>query len=81
MTDENKPNQETLFGAIAPEDVSDEAIIAELERELSLRRRVYPRWVTAGKLEADTAQRRILLFEAAIARFRFLTAVARPEFF
>lgn len=73
MTEDNKPDQETLFGTIAPADVSDGAIIAELERELKLRRSVYPRWVAAGKLNAETAERRIVLFEAAIMRFLALT--------
>jgi hypothetical protein len=45
-------------------------ILAELERELKMRREVFPRWVSAGKLKADVAERRIAIMEAVAAMVR-----------
>ena len=45
-------------------------IVAELEREVEVRRRVFPRWVANGKLKPDVADRRIQLLEAAAAYMR-----------
>jgi hypothetical protein len=47
--------------------VSREEMLAEVEREIALRRRVYPRWVEAGKLKLDRAERQILVLEAVAA--------------
>jgi len=43
-------------------------MIAEAERELAMRRRVYPRWVEAGRMKQHHAERRIEMM-AAIAEF------------
>lgn len=40
--------------------------IAELERERQMRQRVYPRWVEAGKLSQEEADRRNKCLDAAI---------------
>jgi len=37
----------------------------ELERELKMRRRMYPRWVADGKMAQATADRQIRLMEGA----------------
>lgn len=44
--------------------------IDELERELTMRRRVYPRLVANGKLGADKAARSMLIIETIIKRLR-----------
>jgi len=40
--------------------------IKELERELKMRERVYPRFVQSGKLHRDTAERQYCRLQAAI---------------
>ena len=39
----------------------------EAEREVALRRRVYPRWVAEGRMKAHHAERQIALMEAIAA--------------
>ena len=39
--------------------------IAELDRELKLREKVYPRWITAGKLSKENADQQIARLTAA----------------
>lgn len=41
--------------------------IAEIERELSTRKRVYPRWVDRQRLTPRVAQDRIEILEAVLA--------------
>jgi hypothetical protein len=38
--------------------------IAEVEREITLRRRVYPGWIAAGKLSQALADRQMACIEA-----------------
>lgn len=38
-------------------------LIIEAEREATLRRRVYPRWVAAGNLKQTTADARIAMMD------------------
>jgi hypothetical protein len=53
-----------------PEPTADQVpltpIIVELRRELAMRKSVYPKWVSAGKIDADVAAARVLYIEAAI---------------
>lgn len=46
--------------------------IAELERELRMRRQVYPRSVASGMLSQTKADRQIALLESAVATLRML---------
>ena len=39
----------------------------EAEREVALRRRVYPRWVAEGRMKQHHAERQIALMEAIAA--------------
>ena len=48
---------------LPPPSIPDQ--IAELERELGLRQRVYPRWVREGKLREGVAEERMRRLEAA----------------
>jgi hypothetical protein len=41
-----------------------------IERELKMRRRVYPRWVSTGKMSQPQANREIALMEAILARLQ-----------
>jgi hypothetical protein len=41
--------------------------IAELQRELKVRERLYPHWAEAGKIDPKTAAHRILCLRVAIA--------------
>lgn len=48
--------------------------IAELKRELALRRRVYPRWVENGKLSYEMSTHRIGAMQAAVETLEKLQA-------
>ena len=50
--------------------VSREEMVSEVQREIALRRRVYPRWVDAGKLKLDRAERQIAVLEAVVEELR-----------
>jgi hypothetical protein len=51
--------------------------IGEVKRELGMRRRVYPRYVAAGKADAQEAERRIAAMAAALDTLEALAAVGR----
>lgn len=51
---------------LLPITIDDE--IACIRREIVMRQRVYPRWVAAGKMKQDTADREIACMEAVNAR-------------
>lgn len=55
-----------LFGAPRRSDISVQAKIVELERELKKRRHVYPRLIAQHKLDRRTAETRILILEAIL---------------
>lgn len=57
------------------------AQIAELRRELTVRRRVFPQWVASGKLDQAEADRRCDRLEAAIASLYELQALRAPQLF
>lgn len=62
------PSGETdnMFPAPEPKDVRFEEIIAELQRELDMRKAVYPKWIEATKIDPEVAAARMLYVEAAI---------------
>lgn len=45
-------------------------MIAEVERELNLRARVYPRWIESGRLKQSTADEQVRRLEAVLAALR-----------
>ena len=53
-----------LFDGPSWRDIRPQDMIEELDREIKVRRRVYPRWVENGKLDPVTADRRILTLQA-----------------
>lgn len=71
MTD--APAQDQLFGDVEPSTVDRirfPAKIAELERELGYRRRLYPRWVADGKMSQAAADTQIAVLEACLADYQ-----------
>ena len=57
-----------LFAGTLPIDLR--AQVAEVEREIALRRRVYPRWVQADRMTQAAADRQIETMEAVLATLR-----------
>lgn len=53
-----------MFGAVTPADVSFEDALACVDRELKMRRQVYPRWVASGKLTQAAADAEVLKMRA-----------------
>lgn len=41
-----------------------------LEREIAMRRRVYPKWIASGKLKQEKADREIAIMEAIADDYR-----------
>lgn len=59
-----------MFDPPTVDDMRREDVIAELERELAVRRDVYPRWIVSKKIDPTTAHWRITALEAAIRLLR-----------
>lgn len=54
-------------------------LIACARRELEMRRRVYPRWVSAGKMAADKANRELMLMETIVGTLLNLKEKDTPQ--
>lgn len=52
------------------------AQIAEVERELAMRAHAYPRFVAAGKLKQETADRQVAALRAALATLKAMETAA-----
>lgn len=52
------------------EPLTIEDCIAELDRELTMRHRVYPEQIKRGKLKAEVAQKRIRILNALLKTLR-----------
>lgn len=63
-----------LFPAATPDDVRIEDKIAEIERELGMRRTLYPKWVAEGKLQQADAHRRIITLEAILEDYKHVNS-------
>lgn len=67
------------------EPITIERQIAAVRREVSMRRRVYPRWIASGKMSQDQADREIEAMVAAQATLEQLRterqAVETPGLF
>lgn len=46
--------------------------ISEVERELAIRKNVYPKWIKTGRLASKTAERCMVRLTAALASLRTL---------
>lgn len=49
--------------------VTDDDKIAEIQREIDMRRRVYPHLIAEGKLKSEIAERRIEVFAAILSDY------------
>lgn len=63
---------EDLFGEVerVPERVTVATKLAELNRELGFRRRLYPKWVESGRLSAERADAQLRVLEAVLADYQ-----------
>ena len=50
--------------------VTVEDMLAECEREIALRRRVYPRWIETGRISQQKADRQIEVLKALVMHLR-----------
>jgi len=71
------PEQQTM-GIDQPPDVHEQ--IAEIERELVVRVRVYPEWIERGKIKRAVADHRIRCLEETLGALRQLARLYGPEF-
>jgi hypothetical protein len=55
--------------------IPGEDVLAELKRELAMRRKCYPEWVQSGRLSAKTAAHRIVVLECVIQQMTHFFAV------
>jgi len=55
--------------------------IAEVKRELALRERKYPEWVTSGRMKREQAARQINAMKAVLNTLEQQDAINRPELF
>ncbi len=58
-----------------------EQVMAELQRERAVRRRLYPDWVRRGQISEDIANHRLEMLELAIAQLEQLRPVAQGNLF
>jgi hypothetical protein len=50
--------------------VSDEEKLHEIEREIAIRERLYPGWVTSGKIPATRARKQIAILQEIARDYR-----------
>lgn len=55
------------------------AQLVEAQRELGVRRRVFPKWIQDGYLREDQAAKRIALMEAIVATLEAAVAQDSPQ--
>lgn len=53
--------------------------IAELRREIAMRRRLYPQWVANNRLTQEAASRQIDCLEATLARLQAIKGERAPS--
>lgn len=53
--------------------------VAELEREISIRKRFYPQWQKAGRMKKEEGDRKIAVMEAILEDYRRKTPAANPQ--
>jgi len=62
-----------------PRQVTIERQIAEVLREISIRRDVYPKWVRSGRMKQDEAESRVAAMEAVKATLEKVRETEDPE--
>lgn len=58
---------------------TDQDKLAALQREVAMRKRVYPRWVESGRMTKAKAEREIAVMEAIAADYRKNTDLFAKE--
>lgn len=68
MTARTNPGQSDLLEAneAEPRAVETLEIVLELEREIKVRKGVYPHWIAKGKISKANADRRIQILEVML---------------
>ena len=75
----NHPDQAELLGPAKVSDIGTFDKVLELEREIKVRRQVYPRAVQNHKLSRDQANKRILIMEAILEDYKKIMAAEAGE--
>ena len=81
MVHSNNPDQSELLEGPRTSDIGTFDKILEIERELKIRRTMYPRWIDAGKINTAQADKRILIFEAMLEDYNARLADEHPDRF
>jgi hypothetical protein len=68
-----------MSALVLPYGVTREELIECVEREIKLRERVYPRWVTEARITPDKANRELFLMRAVRAVVGQLPAPPPPQ--
>ncbi len=68
------PDQTELLDPPAADDIQTFQKVLELERELKMRRQVYPRLIAKHRISKDEADRRILIHESILEDYKRLMA-------
>jgi hypothetical protein len=63
------------------EPITIERQIAAVRREITMRKRVYPRWVSNGKMSERNADDELTAMEAVLATLERVKAAEKPELF
>lgn len=61
------------------QQVSLDEQISEVQREIALRKRVYPRWVSEGKIQKEQADLQILTMEAVSWTLKERAKEVKPQ--
>ncbi|MBR0541132.1 MAG: hypothetical protein IJK26_02885 [Clostridia bacterium] len=51
-------------------EITTTDIIKEIQRELNMRKKVFPTWVLQGRLKQDIAEKRIKIFEEILEDYK-----------
>ena len=60
--------------------IDDFVKLREIDRELAMRRSVYPHWVLSRRMDAGAAERQIAIMEAIADDYRVKVEQASPKF-
>jgi len=55
---------------LGPRTFTPREKLEAVEREIKMRRKVYPRWIETGKMKRETAEREIAVMEAIAEDYR-----------
>lgn len=79
MVHGNNPDQTELLDPPPASDVETFEIVLELERELNMRRKVYPAMITKHRISKEQAARRIRIIETCLEDYKKRMAAETRE--